>query len=137
MSLSRLHSLNNRIFHRIRLTTKLMIMMLALLALSLTASVILSHMSQQALVENIEESINDLSNATAVSLEQLSGEPDAMQLQKLLGRLVKKGVKEIKLLDIEKEVVASSPPPPAGRKMESTAIKGGQREYNVTAPLVD
>jgi signal transduction histidine kinase len=137
MILSKLHSLNNRIFHRIRLTTKLMVMMLALLALSLSASVILSHMAQQAVIEDIEESINDLSNATAVSLEQLSGEPDAAQLQKLLSRLVKKGVKEIKLLDVEKEVVASSPPPQAGRKMESTVIKGGQREYNVTAPLVD
>jgi signal transduction histidine kinase len=137
MILSKLHSLNNRIFHRIRLTTKLMVMMLALLALSLSASVILSHMAQQAVIEDIEESINDLSNATAVSLEQLSGEQDAAQLQKLLSRLVKKGVKEIKLLDVEKEVVASSPPPQAGRKMESTVIKGGQREYNVTAPLVD
>ena len=137
MMLSKLGSLNTRIFHRIRLTTKLMVMMLALLALSLTASVILSHMAQQAVIEDIEESINDLSNATAVSLEQLSGEPDAAQLQKLLSRLVKKGVKEIKLLDVEKEVVASSPPQQAGRKMESTVIKGGQREYNVTAPLVD
>ncbi len=53
------------------------------------------------------------------------------------GRMVKKGVKEIKLLDVEKEVVASSPPPQAGRKMESTVIKDGHREYNVTAPLVD
>jgi signal transduction histidine kinase len=137
MILRKLHSLNNRIFHRIRLTTKLVVMMLTLLALSLTASVILSHMSQQALLQNIEESINDLSNATAVSLEQLSGEPNAAQLQKLLGRLVRKGVKEIKLLDVEKEVVASSPPSTSGRKMESTLIKGGQREYNVTAPLVE
>ena len=137
MILSRLRALDSHIFHRIGLTTKLMIMMLALLALSLSASVILSHMAQQALIEDIEESIHDLSNATEVSLEQLSGEPDAGQLQKLLGRLVKKGVKEITLLDVEKEVVASSPPPPAGRKMESTLIKDGHREYNVTAPLVD
>src|SRR5437870_942936 len=137
MILSNLRSLNNRIFHRIRLTTKLMVMMLTLLALSLTASVFRSHMAQQALIADIEESIHDLSNATAVSLEQLSGEPDAGQLQKLLSRLVRKGVKEIKLLDVEKEVVASSPPQPTGRKMESTVVKGGQREYNVTAPLVD
>src|SRR5437016_1203465 len=137
MILSNLRSLNNRIFHRIRLTTKLMVMMLTLLALSLTASVFLSQMAQQALIADIEESIHDLSNATAVSLEQLSGEPDAGQLQKLLSRLVRKGVKEIKLLDVEKEVVASSPTQQTGRKMESTVVKGGQREYNVTAPLVD
>ncbi len=137
MILSNLRSLNNRIFHRIRLTTKLMVMMLTLLALSLTASVFLSQMAQQALIADIEESIHDLSNATAVSLEQLSGEPDAGQLQKLLSRLVRKGVKEIKLLDVEKEVVASSPPQQTGRKMETTVVKGGQREYNVTAPLVD
>src|SRR6266571_4403325 len=136
MILSNLRSLNNRIFHRIRLTTKLMVMMLTLLALSLTASVFLSHIAQQALIADIEESIHDLSNATAVSLEQLSGEPDAGQLQKLLSRMVRKGVKEIKLLDVEKEVVASSPPQQTGRKMESTVVKGGQREYNVTAPLV-
>jgi len=136
--LDTLRSLNNRLFHRLRLTTKLVIMMLTLLMLSLTGSIMLSHLAQQALINEIEESINDLSNATAVSLEQLSGEPDAAQLQKLLGRLVKKGVKEIKLLDVEKTVVASSPPPQlSGRKMESTVTKRGQREYNVTAPLVD
>ena len=67
MILSNLRSLNNRIFHRIRLTTKLMVMMLTLLALSLTASVFLSQMAQQALIADIEESIHDLSNATAVT----------------------------------------------------------------------
>jgi signal transduction histidine kinase len=134
--LTYLRSINNRLFHRLPLTTKLVIMMLALLALSLTASVVLSYLSQQALVREIEESINDLSNATAVSLEQLSGEPDPAQFQKLMARLAKKGVKEIKLLDVEKEVIVSTPPQPE-RKIESTLTEGGKREYNVTAPLVD
>ena len=134
-----LHALNNQLFHRLRLTTKLVIMMLALLVLSLTASVILSYMSQQALVQELEESINDLSNATAVSVEQLSGEPDPAALQKLMARLGTKGVKEIKLLDVEKKevIVSTRSPSPSGRRMESTVTKGGQREYNVTAPLVD
>lgn len=134
--LSALRSFNNQLFHRLRLTTKLVIMMLALLALSLTASVILSYLSQQVLVQEIEESINDLSNATAVSLEQLSGEPDPAQFQKLMARLAKKGVKEIKLLDVEKEVIVSTPPQ-SERKIESTLTEGGKREYNVTAPLAD
>ncbi len=134
-----LRSLNNHLFHRLRLTTKLVIMMFALLVLSLTASVIFSYLSQQALVREIEESINDLSSATAVSLEQLSGEPDPAQFQKLMGRLAKKGVKEIKLLDTEKEVIVSTPPQSGGaeRKIESTLTQEGKREYNVTAPLVD
>lgn len=128
-------TLNTRLFHRLRLTTKLVIMMFALLVLSLTASVIFSYLSQQALVQEIEESINDLSNATAVSLEQLSGEPDQAQFQKLMSRLAKKGVKEIKLLDAEKAVIVSTPP--SERKIESTLTQEGKREYNVTAPLVD
>jgi signal transduction histidine kinase len=133
-----MRSLNNQLFHRLRLTTKLVIMMLALLVLSLTASIIFSYLSQQALVNEMEDSINELSNATAVSVEQLSGEPDPAALQKLMARLGKKGVKEIKLLDVEKkEVLVSALPQASGRKMESTVTKGGQREYNVTAPLVD
>lgn len=134
--LAYLRSFNNRIFHRARLTTKLVIMMLALLALSLTASVLLSYLSHQALVVEMEDSINALSNATAVSLEQLSGDPDPTRFQKLMGRFIKKGVKEIKLLDVEKEVIVSTPPQPE-RKIESTPTVGGKREYNVTAPLVD
>ncbi len=135
-----LRLLNNHLFHRLRLTTKLVIMMLALLVLSLTASIILSYLSQQALVQEMEESLNELSNATAVSVEQLSGEPDPAALQKLMARLGKKGVKEIKLLDVEKkEVIVSTSPQLGGaeRKIESTPTQGGKREYNVTAPLVD
>ncbi len=137
--LTSLRSVNTRIFHRLRLTTKLVIMMLMLLILSLMASITLSYLSQQALVREMEESINDLSNATAVSVEQLSGEPDPVKFQKLVTRLAKKGVKEIKLLDVEKEVIVSAPPQPerAERKIESTVTEGGKREYNVTAPLVD
>jgi signal transduction histidine kinase len=132
-----LRALNSQLFHRLRLTTKLVIMMLALLVLSLAASILLSYLSQLALVQEMEESINDLSNATAVSVEQLSGEPDPAALQKLMARLGKKGVKEIKLLDVEKKEVLVSTHSPISRKMESTVTTGGQREYNVTAPLVD
>ena len=131
--------LHTSLFHRLRLTTKLVIMLLALLMLSLLASVILSYMAQQALVQKIEESINDLSSATAVSLEQLSGEPDRVKLQQLMNRLLKKGVKEIKLLDVQKEVIVSASPQAerAERKIASTVTEEGKREYNVTAPLVD
>jgi len=139
MVMGTMRSLNNQLFHRLRLTTKLVIMMFALLVLSLTASVIFSYLSQQALVREMEDSLNELSNATAVSVEQLSGEPDPEALQKLMARLGKKGVKEIKLLDVEKKevLVSTQSPQVSGRKMESTVIKGGHREYNVTAPLVD
>src|SRR5207244_4210250 len=138
--LATLRALNNQLFHRIRLTTKLVIMLLALLVLSLTASIMLSYLSQQALVQELEDSINELSNATAVSVEQLSGEPDPAALQKLMARLGKKGVKEIKLLDVEKKEVLVSAPPQADRaerKIASTLTQGGKREYDVTAPLVD
>src|SRR5207245_7795750 len=56
-----------------------------------------------------------------------------------MARLGTKGVKEIKLLDVEKKevIVSTRSPQPSGRKMESTVTKGWQREYNVTAPLVD
>jgi len=129
--------LNTHLFHRLRLTTKLVIMMLALLALSLAASIILSYLSQQALVQEMEESLNELSNATAVSVEQLSGEPDPAALQKLMTRLGKKGVKEIKLLDVEKKEVITSAPAQPERKIASMPTQEGKREYDVTAPLVD
>src|SRR5437879_12823285 len=127
-----LHALNNQLFHRLRLTTKLVIMMLALLVLSLAASILLSYLSQQALVQEMEESINDLSNATAVSVEQLSGAPDPAAFQQLMARLGQEGVKAIKLLDVEKKevIVSNQSTQPSGRKMESTVTKRGQREYN-------
>jgi len=48
--LATIRALNNQLFHRLRLTTKLVIMMLALLVLSLAASILFSYLSQQALV---------------------------------------------------------------------------------------
>src|SRR5438128_10039482 len=101
--LATLRAFTNQLFHRLRLTTKLVIMLLALLALSLAASILLSSLSPQTLVREMAESINDLSNATAVSVEQLSGEPDPAAFQTLMAPVGKKGVNESELLDLEQK----------------------------------
>jgi signal transduction histidine kinase len=141
-------------FNRIGLTTKLSLMMLFLLLLSLAASYVLNGRSEKVFLEKVEDNINDLSTAIQISVDELtSSEPTREgRLADYVQRLKNKGVKEISILSNEQEVIASSNPKRVGSKInpkrkdlfitarfgEEPASTGSdpQKEYNLLVPII-
>lgn len=125
--------------------------MLFLSFLSLGASFYLYARTEQALVKEMEDHINELSNAISVSVEELTSPERTTEkrLQDYVKRLEKRGVKEISIVSNEKEVIASSNPKRVGAKIDPkrkdlliTAKLGDQlpsptqKAYNLLVPIV-
>ncbi|MBI1823628.1 MAG: HAMP domain-containing protein [Nitrospirae bacterium] len=136
---------------RLNLTAKLVITMLFLSFLSLGASFYLYARTENALVKEMEEHINELSSAISVSVEELTSPERTKEkrLQDYVKRLEKRGVKEISIVSNEQEVIASSNPKKVGAKMDPkrkelliTAKLGDQlpsptqKAYNLLVPIV-
>jgi hypothetical protein len=125
--------------------------MLLLSFLSLGASFYLYARTEKALVQEMEENINELSNAISVSVEELTSPERTTEkrLQDYVKRLETRGVKEISIVSNEKEVIASSNPHRVGAKLDPkrkdlliTAKLGDQlpsptqKAYNLLVPIV-
>jgi len=137
---------------RLRLITKLLIMMLSLLFLSLLASFAFYWLTERAVVKEIMADTADLTTAIQISVEQLTthGGTDEARLRDYVSRLNKKGVKEISVLSNENKVIASSnpqrkdrPSDPRRRDLviterigEDLGAKKGQKPYNILVPIV-
>jgi len=148
---SALRTISNRLEH-LRLNTKLLLMMLSLLLLSLMASLAFYWLTEQAVVREIMADTEDLTTAIQISVEQLTthGATDEARLRDYVKRLNKKGVKEISILSNENQVIASSnphrkerSPDPKHRDLiiterigEDAGTKKDQKPYNILVPIV-
>lgn len=137
---------------QLRLNTKLLIMMLSLLFLSLMASFAFYWLTEKAVVKEIMADTADLTTAVQISVEQLTaqGGTDEARLRAYVNRLNKKGVKEISVLSNENKVIASSnpqrkdrPADPRRRDLviterigEDLGAKKDQKPYNILVPIV-
>ncbi len=143
--------ITDRLEH-LRLITKLLIMMLSLLFLSLLASFAFYWLTETAVVKEIMADTADLTTAIQISVEQLTtqGGTDEARLQNYVSRLNKKGIKEISVLSNENKVIASSnpqrkerPADPRRRDLVITERIGedlgpnkDQKPYNILVPIV-
>ncbi|MBI3605753.1 MAG: HAMP domain-containing protein [Nitrospirae bacterium] len=136
---------------RLTLTAKLVLIMLLLSFLSLGVSFYLYARTEKALVQEMEQNINELSNAISVSVEELTSPERTTEkrLQDYVKRLETRGVKEISIVSNEKEVIASSNPHRVGARLDPkrkdlliTAKLGDQlpsptqKAYNLLVPIV-
>ncbi|MHB8483150.1 MAG: ATP-binding protein [Nitrospiria bacterium] len=136
---------------RLTLTAKLVLIMLFLSFLSLGASFYLYARTENALLKEMEDHINELSSAISVSVEELTSPERTTEkrLQDYVKRLEKRGVKEISIVSNEQEVIASSNPKRVGAKVDPkrkelliTAKLGDQppsptqKAYNLLVPIV-
>jgi len=143
------------IAHRLenlRLNTKLLLMMLSLLFLSLLSTLAFYWLTEKALVKEIIDDTADLTTAIQISVEQLTthGRTDEARLRDYVKRLHKKGIKEISILSNENKVIASSNPRRKDRSMdplhrdlvitekigEDLGPNKDQKPYNILVPIV-
>ncbi len=102
-----------------RIGTKLTLMVLAMMALTLGILFLIYDHYETVLVDMVQNQTEDLSKALEVSVQQLTskGQSDQQLLQDYVGRLSALGVTEISILSSERRVVASSNQAKVGTKI--------------------
>lgn len=140
-------------FNNLSLKTKLLLMMLFLSLISIGLLFFLYARAERSLIGEVERYTDDLSAAIQISMEQLTKGDEEIndeRLKEYVNRLKKKGIRDISILDNDKEVIASSNPRFIGKILD---IKGdmvktsgnaweyrrtyeGHRNYDILLPVV-
>ena len=133
------------------LNTKLVIVMISLLVLSMLALFVLNQYAQNDLVREIRESSREISKAVQVSIEDITSEDEVSRLSDYLVEARKKGLNEINIINIEGEIIDSSDPEKIGKKRELKNLEKGihaapemgggfrnfsQKPYEVVVPVI-
>jgi len=133
-----------------KLNTKLIIIMLSLLVLTLLALFILNQSAQTALVNEIQDSSQEISKAIQMSIEDLTSETETSRLTDYLIKAREKGINEINIINTEGEIIDSSDPAKIGKKRELKKLEKGvraaprpvgagvlsQKPYEVVVPVI-
>jgi len=140
---------------RARIRTKLALMILVMMALTLGIHFLIETHYERVLVDLVQNQTEDLSKALEISVQQMTskGQSDQQLLQDYVGRLSARGVSEISILSSEWKVLASSNqakvgtrvrPPHRGSKgpLVISGTLGGDEEisqktaYNLDIPII-
>jgi nitrogen fixation/metabolism regulation signal transduction histidine kinase len=134
-----------------KLNAKLVIIMISLLVLTMLTLFILNQYAQDDLVNEIQESSQEISKAVQMSIEDLTSETETSRLNDYLHKARGKGINEINIINIEGEIVDSSDPEKIGKKRELKKLEKGihspprpsgrasilsQRPYEVIVPVI-
>ena len=138
-----------------RIRTKLALMILVMMALTLGIHFLIETHYEKVLVDLVQNQTEDLSKALEISVQQMTskGQTDQQLLQDYVGRLSARGVSEISILSSEWKVLASSNqakvgtrvrPPHRGGKgpLVISGTLGGDEEvskkaaYNLDIPII-
>ncbi len=134
-----------------KLNAKLVLIMLSLLVLVMLALFMLNQYSQDALVDEIEDSSQEISKAIQLSIADLTSEAEHSRLMDYLGRARKKGINEINIIDTEGQIVDSSNPEKIGKRKDLKKLEKGvrrvppsdrratiltQKPYEVVVPVI-
>lgn len=134
---------------KLKLKTQLLIIFTVMFILLVFSFTYLHYLTEERILDVVESEINELSKAIEVSVEQITanGPTDEARLNEYIGRLKRKGIKEISIMNNEQEVIASTNPQRKGTKISvprnefiiRTVIgeEGGiKKMHNVILPLV-
>ena len=134
-----------------KLNSKLIIIMLSLLVLTMLTLFTLNQYAQNDLVSEIQESSQEISKAVQMSIEDLTSESETSRLNEYLNKARGKGINEINIINSEGEIIDSSDPEKIGKKRElkklekgvhaATRSSGGasilsQKPYEVLVPVI-
>ncbi len=138
-----------RILRGLHLSTKLLLMLCGLTALSIGSLFLFYAYNERLLVQEVTDNVKDLSSAIQISVEELTSRESTNEgrLRDYVNRLTKKGVKEISIISNAEEIIASSNPSRVGLKFNPrrkdlfiTAKLGeegaGAQTHNLLVPIV-
>ena len=133
-----------------KLNAKLIIIMLSLLVLAMMTLFILNQYAQTALVNEIQDSSQEISKAIQMSIEDLTSDAETSRLTDYLIKAREKGINEINIINTEGEIIDSSDPEKIGKKRELKKLEKGihavqrpvggavlsQKPYEVVVPVI-
>lgn len=133
-----------------KLNAKLIIIMLSLLVLALLTLFSLNQFSQTALVDEIQDSSQEVSKAIQMSIEDLTSDTETSRLTDYLIKAREKGISEINIINTDGEIIDSSDPEKIGKKRELKKLENGihavrrpvgntalsQKQYEVIVPVI-
>jgi signal transduction histidine kinase len=128
-----------KIFRSMSLRTQMLLILLFLLLVSIGSLTVLYSRSEQQLIDNLTDNIDDITKAIQISVEELTLKGDSTErLKSYVNMLNKKGIKEISILSDTSDVIASSNPQKIGTKETIEEKKIGRKKGLVfTARLGD
>ncbi|MCX8083809.1 MAG: ATP-binding protein [Calditerrivibrio sp.] len=115
------------------LRSRLIFLMVFLYILVAIVLFIISQQSQKAIINEINDNIEDLTKAIQLSVQNLTSEnlDTQNQVEELVKKFRKKGVSEVSILSDTKEIIASSNPTKIGK----TVNKALQTDFLIKAEL--
>ncbi len=134
-----------------KLNAKLIIIMLSLLVLAMLTLFTLNQYAQNDLVNEIQESSQEISKAIQMSIADLTSEAETSRLMDYLAKARDKGINEINIINTEGEIIDSSDPEKIGKKREVKKLEKGvraaprqqasgtvlsQKPYEVVVPVI-
>ncbi len=140
------------ILSSLSLKTKLLVIMVSLCFLSIASLLFIYAQAEKDLIDVVRHHTEELSEATQISIEQMSQSNGKVNSEKFKGltNLRKKGIKEISVINNGRDVIASSNPSLIGKKLfikgesvknignvtEYTSTTDGQKRYDILLPVV-
>lgn len=132
-------------FKKFGLKGKLILTMTTLFVVSALVLFFISQDAQKRLILEVEDNIDDLTNAIQFSVEKLTseGKSDPKALRDLILKFKKKGINEISILSESREIIASTNPKKVGAlvkppKESEILIKAelGKKSFEETIKLI-
>lgn len=134
-----------------KLNSRLIIIMLSLLILAMITLFMLNQYAQNDLVNEIQESSQEISKAIQMSIEDLTSEAETSRLNEYLSKARDKGINEISIFNSDGEIIDSSDPEKIGKKRDIKKLEKrahsaprpssgssilSQRPYEVVVPVI-
>jgi len=141
------------ILSRLSLKTKLLLMMLSLCVLFIVSLYALYARAERDLIDEVRRETEELTTAFQISVEEISKTDEDVDIEKFkqLIRSKKRGMREISVVNSDKEVIASSNAAIIGKKLniknsgsvktegnltEYSSGEEGQMRYDILLPIV-
>lgn len=129
-----------------KLNAKLILIMLSLLIIAVITLFVLNQYAQNDLVQEIQDSSQEISKAVQLSIADLTSEDETSRLSDFLDSARQKGINEINIINSEGEIIDSTNPEKIGKLKDLKKLEKGvraaphkilsQKPYDVVVPVI-